>query len=80
MPVGENKTNVARVKAMDITGEKLTEVTGFILKEKFDEKVEMKPLQNKEKEPDTVKMPAALVAVWEEVTKINDKNPFLQKF
>ena len=39
--VNPNKTNVARVKALDIKGEKMTEVTGFILKEKFGEKVQM---------------------------------------
>lgn len=33
---------------------------------------------NKEKEPDTIKTPGAMVAVWEEVTKITEKNPFLQ--
>lgn len=32
---------------------------------------------NKEKEPDTVKMPGTMVAVWQEVTKITEKNPFL---
>ncbi len=41
--INTNKTNVARVKATDISGEKLTEVTGFILKEKYGKKVNMNP-------------------------------------
>ena len=39
--VNPNKTNVARVKALDVKGEKMTEVTGFIVKEKFGEQVQM---------------------------------------
>ena len=49
--VNPNKTNVARVKATDISGEKLTEVTGFIAKEKFGEKVEMNPFKKEGNDP-----------------------------
>ncbi len=49
--INSNKTNVARVKATDISGEKLTEVTGFIVKEKFGKRVEMVPTKIDEKAP-----------------------------
>ena len=49
--INENKTNVARVKATDVSGEKLTEVTGFILKKNFGEKVAMNPTKKDGKEP-----------------------------
>ena len=49
-----NKTNVARVKAIDISGEKLTEVTGFIVKENFGEAVAMDPCTLTDKEPSYV--------------------------
>ena len=33
---------------------------------------------NKEKQPDAVKTPGAMIVAWEEITKITEKNPFLQ--
>ncbi len=45
--INENKTNVARVKATDLTGEALLAVRGFIVKEKYPEKLNLQPL-NKE--------------------------------
>jgi len=41
-----NKTNVARVKSLDVHGEDLTAVRGFIVKEKYPEKVEFYPNEN----------------------------------
>lgn len=38
-----NKTNVARVKSLNIKGEDLVNVRGFIVKENYPEKVEFKP-------------------------------------
>jgi glycine/D-amino acid oxidase-like deaminating enzyme/Fe-S-cluster-containing hydrogenase component 2/bacterioferritin-associated ferredoxin len=38
-----NKTNIARVKSLTLSGEKLTEVTGFIQKEKFPESLSITP-------------------------------------
>ncbi|MFO7843158.1 MAG: FAD-dependent oxidoreductase [Bacteroidales bacterium] len=38
----ENKTNVARVKSLDVHGEDLTEVRGFIVKESYPEQIELK--------------------------------------
>lgn len=46
-----NKTNVARVKATNITGERLTEVTGFILKERFGKGVDMQPFTTEGEDP-----------------------------
>ena len=46
-----NKTNVARVKALDIKGEKLTEVSGFILKENYGEEVTMNPFNKADHDP-----------------------------
>ena len=41
----DNKTNIARVKVNDIVGEDMTEVKGFILKERYPQPLRMKPLQ-----------------------------------
>ena len=41
----DNKTNIARVKTNDIVGEAMTEVKGFILKERYPEPLQMKPVQ-----------------------------------
>ena len=41
----DNKTNIARVKTNDVIGEAMTEVKGFILKERYPEPLQMKPLQ-----------------------------------
>ncbi|MBO4752010.1 MAG: FAD-dependent oxidoreductase [Bacteroidales bacterium] len=41
----DNKTNIARVKVNDIVGEAMTEVKGFILKERYPQPLQMKPLQ-----------------------------------
>ena len=41
----DNKTNIARVKANDVIGEAMTEVKGFILKERYPQPLQMKPLQ-----------------------------------
>ena len=49
--INPNKTNVARVKALDISGEKMTEVTGFILKEQFGEQVKMAPFKKTDNDP-----------------------------
>ena len=38
-----NKTNIARVKSLTLTGEKLTEVTGFIPKEKYPKTLNITP-------------------------------------
>lgn len=40
-----NKTNIARVKSLDIHGEDLTKVKGFILNEDYPEPVSMKPFK-----------------------------------
>ncbi len=40
-----NKTNIARVKALDIQGEDLLNVRGFILKKNYPEPVPMKPTE-----------------------------------
>jgi Fe-S-cluster-containing hydrogenase component 2/thioredoxin reductase/bacterioferritin-associated ferredoxin/ferredoxin len=39
----KNKTNIARVKSLDIHGEYLIKVRGFIVKENYPEPVELKP-------------------------------------
>ena len=41
----DNKTNIARVKVNDIAGEAMTEVKGLILKERYPEPLQMKPLK-----------------------------------
>ena len=46
-----NLTHVARVKALNITGEKLTEVTGFVIKDRYPQPVKEEPLQDKVKAP-----------------------------
>ena len=33
---------------------------------------------NREKQPDIIKTPGAMILAWEEITKITEKNPFLQ--
>ena len=33
---------------------------------------------NREKQPENVKTPGAMIVAWEEITKITEKNPFLQ--
>ena len=38
----KNKTDIARVQAIDVEGEKLTEVRGFIVKSDYPEKIEFK--------------------------------------
>jgi len=38
-----NKTNIARVKSITLTGEKLTEVTGFITKDKYPKPLHITP-------------------------------------
>jgi glycine/D-amino acid oxidase-like deaminating enzyme/thioredoxin reductase/Fe-S-cluster-containing hydrogenase component 2 len=40
----ENKTDIVRVRSIDITGQSLTEVRGFIIKEEYPGAVELKPL------------------------------------
>ncbi len=35
-------------------------------------------LVNREKQPENVKTPGAMIVAWEEITKITEKNPFLQ--
>jgi glycine/D-amino acid oxidase-like deaminating enzyme/Fe-S-cluster-containing hydrogenase component 2 len=42
-----NKTNVARVKALNIHGAGLTKVRGFIVKDRFPEQVDLKPFSDK---------------------------------
>ncbi|MCL1968011.1 MAG: FAD-dependent oxidoreductase [Bacteroidetes bacterium] len=46
-----NKTNIARVKSLTLEGEKLTEVTGFIPKEKYPKPLHIAPNINPEKAP-----------------------------
>ncbi len=41
-----NKTNIARVKSNDVHGEELTAVRGFIIKEKYPEKIDFYPNEN----------------------------------
>ena len=85
----DNKQNTAANsnRTYDFTEQTFGLIEPFVLGQINDQDIlnaDPKALQayetavNKEKEPDTIKMPAAMVAVWEEVTKINDKNPFLQ--
>jgi glycine/D-amino acid oxidase-like deaminating enzyme/Fe-S-cluster-containing hydrogenase component 2/bacterioferritin-associated ferredoxin len=38
-----NKTNIARVKSLDVQGDDLMKVRGFIVKDSYPEKVELKP-------------------------------------
>jgi len=45
-----NKTNIARVRAIDIHGQDLTAVRGFIVKTGYPEPVEFKPYQNRSEE------------------------------
>ncbi len=45
-----NKTDIARVKSIDISGEKLVDVRGFIVKENYPEKIEFKPFTEIESE------------------------------
>lgn len=45
-----NKTNVARVKSLDIHNEQLVSVRGFIIKEKYPEPLEVTPAEHKEKD------------------------------
>ncbi|MDK2979571.1 MAG: hypothetical protein PWP52_2285 [Bacteroidales bacterium] len=44
-----NKTNVARVKSMDVHGEDLTQVRGFIVKENYPENIEFKNTKDNSK-------------------------------
>ena len=46
-----NKTDVARVKSLTVTGNDLTSIRGFILKERYPEKVGMDPFENKTENP-----------------------------
>ena len=46
-----NLTHVARVKAHDITGENLTEVTGFVIKDRYPQPIQKEPLQDKTQAP-----------------------------
>jgi glycine/D-amino acid oxidase-like deaminating enzyme/Fe-S-cluster-containing hydrogenase component 2/bacterioferritin-associated ferredoxin len=46
-----NKTNVARVKSLTLTGKQLTEVTGFIPKEKYPAALNITPNNHLEKAP-----------------------------
>jgi len=46
-----NKTDIARVKALDIHGVKLVEVRGFIFKEKYPEPVRIRPVQMEVESP-----------------------------
>jgi glycine/D-amino acid oxidase-like deaminating enzyme/thioredoxin reductase/Fe-S-cluster-containing hydrogenase component 2/bacterioferritin-associated ferredoxin len=43
----KNKTNIARVKSIDVSGEALMEVRGFVVKENYPEKVELKSSDDK---------------------------------
>ena len=42
----KNKTNIARVKALKIENSELSDIRGFIVKEKFPKKVETKPVSH----------------------------------
>jgi len=46
-----NKTNIARVKALDIHGEDLVNVRGFIVKRDYPEPLEFKPYSYESTEP-----------------------------
>ena len=48
---GANKTHVARVKALDVSGEALMSVTGFILKANYPEPLNWQKLDKKEEDP-----------------------------
>ena len=48
---GENKTHVARVRALDLTGEALIDVTGFVLKDRYPEPLHWEELDAKEAAP-----------------------------
>jgi len=43
----KNKTNIARVKSLDISGEKLMEVRGFIIKDRYPKQIEYKKSDHK---------------------------------
>ena len=43
-----NRTNIARVKALNLTTEELIKVRGFIAKDRYPEKVEFKPIKEEE--------------------------------
>ncbi len=48
--VKKNKTNIARVKAIDISNEDLIQVRGFILQSNYPNQLEFKPLQDSDSE------------------------------
>ncbi len=48
---GENKTNIARVKALNICGEMLINITGFILKENYPEPLKWQTVENLNNDP-----------------------------
>lgn len=48
---GENKTHVARVRALDLEGEALIDVTGFVLKERYPKPLHWENLDAKESNP-----------------------------
>lgn len=68
-----NKTHVARVKAHDIQGEALTEVTGFIIKSNYPEPIQESAVTDPEKAPvyichcDDVQMDTIMKAVGDRV-------------
>ncbi|MDL2297072.1 FAD-dependent oxidoreductase [Bacteroidales bacterium OttesenSCG-928-E04] len=49
--VKSNKTNVARVKAVDVEGEMLTTITGFIAKDRFPKPLNTTTVESTEKAP-----------------------------
>jgi len=46
-----NKTNIARIKSLTLTGEQLTQVTGFIPKDKYPKPLHITPITKTEKAP-----------------------------
>jgi glycine/D-amino acid oxidase-like deaminating enzyme/thioredoxin reductase/Fe-S-cluster-containing hydrogenase component 2/bacterioferritin-associated ferredoxin/ferredoxin len=46
-----NKTNIARVKSLDVHGENLANVRGFVVKENYPESIEFKPYEYKSTMP-----------------------------
>lgn len=71
--IKENKTHVARIKVEGTSGEWLTTITGFIVKENYPDPLDTQPVQNDEKAPVFV-CHCDDVQVDEILTAIGDRN------
>ncbi len=70
--VKPNKTNIARVKSLDLEGEALLEVRGFILKEKYPEPLQLKDKTEEQKDK-TYVCHCEDVDIQEIITAIGDR-------